>query len=162
MPKTGNAFPIDILIKESSWSSVTPNLENYCADIIVKTYTSLDNPKAGEVSVALINDDEMQLLNAQYRGKDMPTNVLSFPDAGPALMLGDIVIAYETTKTEAHDSGKSLKDHLTHLLIHGFLHLQGYDHKNDTDAAIMEKHEVAILAELNIDNPYKIQDFRHT
>lgn len=159
MPATPSSLPIDVLIKDARWTDVMDDLHDHCANVIATTFNCLENPKAGEVSVAFIDDQEMHSLNAEYRGKDRPTNVLSFPDNGPALVLGDIVMAYETTATEANRDGKSLQHHLTHLLIHGFLHLQGYDHETEADAAIMEKIEVDILKTMKIDNPYKTDDF---
>ena len=109
--------------------------------------------RLGELSIALIDDAHMQGLNTQYRGKDAPTNVLSFPADGP--LLGDIVLSFETIAREAEAKSVSFADHLSHLLIHGFLHLQGYDHQNETDAAEMEALEISALAALGIDNPYE-------
>ena len=108
--------------------------------------------------MALINDSDMQALNKKWRGKDKPTNVLSFPDSGPAPVLGDIVIAFETVHREAEAANKPVQDHFIHLLVHGFLHLTGYDHMNDQDAKIMEALEISILTNFNIDNPYEINE----
>ena len=130
--------------------------ENHCAEVINLSFRLITNPKAGEVSIALIDDVEMTELNSAYRGINAPTNVLSFPDHGPALVLGDIVISYDKVTAEAVRDGKSQKDHLTHLLIHGFLHLQGYEHEIDSDAEQMEALEIKILTQLDIDNPYQI------
>ena len=101
----------------------------------------------------------MRRLNRDYRGKDKPTNVLSFPRRrllagrlGP--LLGDIVLAAETVAREAEDEGLALDDHLTHLIVHGFLHLLGYDHEDEAEAAVMEGLETAILGGLGIADPY--------
>ena len=118
----------------------------------------LETPKLGELSLAFINDAEIQTLNCDYRGKDTPTNVLSFPDNGPAPLLGDIVLAFETIQREAAEKSVSLHHHLSHLIIHGFLHLQGYDHETEAEAIQMEALEIKALAALNIDNPYEIPD----
>jgi probable rRNA maturation factor len=117
------------------------------------------------VSVSLVDDIEMQRLNKQYRNKDKPTDVLSFPliedfsdfsflPEAIEIELGDIVLAYETVEREATEQGKLLQHHITHLLIHGLLHLFGYDHMDKKDAAEMEKLEISILKDLKIKNPY--------
>jgi probable rRNA maturation factor len=110
-----------------------------------------------ELSLALADDATVRTLNRDYRGKDAPTNVLSFeagadtaPD-GP-ILLGDVVLARETCLREA--AGGSVTNHLSHLAIHGVLHLLGYDHEEDADAEEMEALEVKILAEIGIENPY--------
>ncbi len=121
-------------------------------------WAKLDAPKAGELSLALMDDARIQQLNKDFRGKDKPTNVLSFPSGGPAPMLGDIVLALETVRREAQAKNISVEDHTTHLIIHGFLHLQGYDHVAEAEAGVMEALEIAALADLNIDNPYEISE----
>jgi probable rRNA maturation factor len=112
-----------------------------------------------EVSLQLADDEQIQALNALWRGLDKPTNVLSFPAAAPlkidaAPMLGDIVIAFETTAREAAEEGKTLADHAAHLVVHGFLHLLGYDHQIAAEANRMEMLETRILAKLGIADPY--------
>ncbi|WP_223479166.1 rRNA maturation RNase YbeY [Oricola indica] len=113
-----------------------------------------------ELSIVFTDNEAMRALNAQWRGKDKPTNVLSFPafplspGDPPGPMLGDIVIAFETVKSEAELEGKPFDDHLRHLVVHGFLHVLGYDHENDTDAEEMEAAERAILADMGIADPY--------
>ncbi|QQR38918.1 rRNA maturation RNase YbeY [Devosia rhizoryzae] len=113
---------------------------------------------AAEISVLLTDDEEQRELNAQWRGKDSATNVLSFPQIepfGPVMgLLGDITMARETLEREAADLGKSLDDHFTHLMVHGFLHILGYDHLDDAEALQMEGLETQILAGLGIDDPY--------
>ena len=112
-----------------------------------------------EVSLLLCDDAFIRALNARWRGQDKPTNVLSFPaatDPAATPMLGDIAIAFETLAREAEDEGKSLRAHYVHLLVHGALHLVGYDHQSDAEAEVMERLERACLASLGIDDPYRI------
>ena len=123
-----------------------------------------------EIAIRLTDDDEVHDLNRDFRGKDKPTNVLSFPQVQPDLLeglsnsddgeilLGDIVLARETCAREAAEKGVSLADHATHLIVHGTLHLVGYDHMDDASAAAMEALEVKALASLGIANPYADQD----
>jgi len=118
-----------------------------------------------EVAVRLTDNAEIQELNRRYRGIDKPTNILSFAmmnDAddfhppGEPLLLGDLVIARETLLEEARDQGKRFEDHLVHLVVHGLLHLKGYDHEKSMDAALhQETMEIAILSRMGIHNPYE-------
>jgi len=118
-----------------------------------------------EVSIVLADDDFVRALNRDYRGRDEPTNVLSFPASGPddelaapppgaPRLLGDIVVAYETTAGEADRQGKTLGDHLCHLVVHGMLHLLGHDHQTPAGTEAMERLEIETLAGLHIANPY--------
>ena len=113
-----------------------------------------------ELSLLLSDDAAVQELNRAWRGKDKPTNVLSFPAPeqpgvpGPR-HLGDIVLAYETVVREAAEEGKSLHDHVLHLIVHGTLHLLGYDHELEVEAEIMEGLEIEALARLGVANPYR-------
>lgn len=115
---------------------------------------------AVEISILLTDDTRMRALNRDYRGLDRPTNVLSFageahtPHNGAARLIGDVAVALETTEHEARVQGKSLADHLCHLVVHGILHLLGYDHLHDADALVMETAERGILARLRILDPY--------
>ena len=113
---------------------------------------------AAELSILLTNDAEQHELNRQWRGKDSSTNVLSFPQIepfGPVTgILGDITMARETLEREAVDQGTSFPDHFTHLVVHGFLHILGYDHLSDAEALQMEGLETQILASLGIADPY--------
>jgi len=121
-----------------------------------------------EIDLCLSDDAAVRALNRDYRGKDKPTNVLSFPGLEGAVAgllppeaprpLGDIVLAYETCAKEAQDQGKSLGDHVQHLVVHGVLHLLGYDHEEEAEAAEMETLEVRILAGLGIADPYAAGD----
>lgn len=107
----------------------------------------------GDVSVAFSDDETVAALNGQWRGKDKPTNVLSFPTAGGG-DLGDIILALETVETEADAQGKTIAAHAAHLLTHGFLHLLGYDHEQDAEAEDMEAREREIMAALGFADPY--------
>ena len=116
-----------------------------------------------ELAIMLTDDSGIRTLNSNWRGIDRPTNVLSFPALQPTgaampddapRMLGDIAIAYETTRKEADDEQKPFDHHLSHLAVHGFLHLIGYDHEKDADAEAMEALEREILAQLGIPDPY--------
>lgn len=118
-----------------------------------------------ELSIRLGGDDEVHALNHEWRGKDRPTNVLSFPMAeadeldaadlpGPELMLGDIILAHGVCAAEAADKAIPMENHATHLMVHGTLHLLGYDHMDDDTAADMEARETRALARLGIADPY--------
>ena len=120
-----------------------------------------------ELSVRLTGDENVRALNAEWRGKDKPTNVLSFPMlgeddlrgatiAGTELLLGDIILARGVCETEAAEKGVPVEQHATHLIVHGTLHLLGYDHLEDVDAADMEAREVRALERLGIANPYEV------
>jgi probable rRNA maturation factor len=104
----------------------------------------------------LTNDAAIRKLNKQWRKIDKPTNVLSFPAGGATrdALLGDIVIAYETLKRESRDEDKKFVHHLSHLAVHGFLHLMGYDHQNDSEAESMEELERVIMTRLRMPDPY--------
>ena len=119
-----------------------------------------------ELSVRLAGNDEVQALNGQWRGKDKPTNVLSFPlvdeqdlqqanVAGPELLLGDIILAHGVCSSEAAEKGVSVEQHATHLVVHGTLHLLGYDHQGENEAQDMEAREIRALSRLGIANPYE-------
>ncbi len=112
-----------------------------------------------ELGILLSDDEHVKSVNQEWRGIDKPTNVLSFPAVEAAKLarapfLGDIIIAYETVEREAKTEGKAFADHYAHLVVHGFLHLLGFDHIEETDAERMEALEIAILARLDIPDPY--------
>ncbi len=114
-----------------------------------------------ELSVRIVDEEESQSLNKQYRGKDKPTNVLSFSFESPAgielPLMGDLVVCRQVVFDEAKQQSKELLAHWAHMIVHGSLHLLGYDHIKDSDAQIMESKEVAILAELGFNDPYHVE-----
>lgn len=127
-------------------------LTHWCCSALEDKYTE------HALAIRIVDEDEMQNLNGQYRSKDYPTNVLSFPSEIPEELglneLGDIVICASVVEREANEQQKVIRDHWAHLVVHGTLHLQGYDHIEEDDAEHMEQKEIAILAALNINNPY--------
>ncbi len=154
-PSSNSPLALDISVKAPMWDTLPCASEPAWVAAQLAPLLSLENIRSGELSIALTDDAQMQALNHQYRDKNTPTNVLSFPANGP--LLGDIVLSYETITREADEKQVTIKAHLSHLLIHGFLHLQGYDHQTETDALAMEALEIKALAALGIDNPYKLQ-----
>jgi probable rRNA maturation factor len=152
---------IDIAVNAGKWPQVD-QLERLARSAVAAAamVTPLEMPDGAELSLVFTGDEEMRAINAQWRGIDKPTNVLSFPaaDIEPGetaeQMLGDIVFAHETVQREAGLEGKRFEDHLTHLMVHGFLHLFGYDHMEEDDAKVMEGLESRALAELGIADPY--------
>lgn len=143
---------IDIAVQAEGW----PDCAELAARAVAAVAAQLDGPREGELSLVLSDDAQVRVLNRQYRDKDKATNVLSFPQSGA--LLGDIILARETVAREAQDKGAAFEAHLTHLIIHGWLHLQGFDHEADVDAHEMEAIEIAALATLGIDNPYQVSD----
>jgi probable rRNA maturation factor len=151
-----------------SWALALPAAEPLCrrvAETTLSAATALWPLPPGarlELSVVLSDDAELRQLNHTYRGIDRATNVLSFaaldrdsplPASGPVL-LGDVIIAFETCRRESEAERKSLADHLSHLVAHGVLHLLGYDHESDGEALRMEQLERTVLAELAVPDPY--------
>nr|WP_254799240.1 rRNA maturation RNase YbeY [Falsochrobactrum sp. TDYN1] len=150
------------MIEAGSWPDETA-LEGLAKRAVAAAWDNLRlKPSESELSLVFTDDASIQALNAQWRGKDRPTNVLSFPafpvKAGdqPGPMLGDIIIARETVEREALGEGKPLENHLTHLIVHGFLHLLGYDHETEEEAEEMERFEREILHALAIPDPYAV------
>ncbi|OED48952.1 rRNA maturation RNase YbeY [Leisingera sp. S232] len=166
---------LDISIEDSRWQAAgLPALADE-AVTLVTAHFALDCDEC-EISLLACNDVRIAELNAEFREKPQPTNVLSWPaedlsaeeDGGAPLPpeadftgeipLGDIAISFDTCAREAAEAGKSLTDHTYHLIIHGLLHLLGYDHIRDHDAALMEGIEVLLLGKLGIENPYMSED----
>jgi probable rRNA maturation factor len=143
---------IDIVVESPLWRD-EPNADAVLRRAIGEAAEVTGTTAARELAIMLCDDAAMRELNGRWRGRPEPTNVLSFPAARPQ-PLGDIAIAYETTAREAQAEDKPFADHLAHLAIHGFLHLLGYDHQSDAEAAAMERLEVAILARLGVADPY--------
>lgn len=156
---------VDIVSECAAWDAC-PGLEAMIVDAARRAYASVETTAAAGVTVALLSDADVQRLNRQFRGKDRPTNVLSFPattgglapdaDAPPAeeRALGDLALAYETVAAEALEARIPLLHHVAHLVIHGVLHLLGHDHETDADAERMESLETTLLARMGIADPY--------
>jgi len=167
-PGANMRLQTDIDVRAAAWEDVLGDIDALCATTM-GTAWDLAAPNDGlfEVSVVLTDDAEQRALNKTYRGKDTSTNVLSFPawdGTGPAApegvpeTLGDIIIAFETVDKERSAQGVSWHDHFSHLLVHGMLHLCGYDHENTEDADKMEHLEITILGKLGVGNPYMDDD----
>jgi probable rRNA maturation factor len=161
---------VDTVIEDPQWEGILPPLAESAARATLADL-SLD-PAGFGIVVMGCNDARIAALNTEFRGKAVPTNVLSWPSGDRAAdapggmpqlpegqadeteELGDIAISYETCAREAAEQGKSLDDHVTHLIVHAVLHLLGYDHIDDSDAALMEGTEIRVLAKLGVSNPY--------
>ena len=155
---------IEIAVEDERWSQAVPGLDALVAGAVGAALAlGPDSPRdAVEISVLLADDAKVQALNRVWRGKDNPTNVLSFPAAphparpGMPRPLGDVVLAYDTLVRESAAQSKPLEHHLAHLLVHGTLHLLGLDHETgEADAGAMEAVEVEALRGLGIPNPYE-------
>jgi probable rRNA maturation factor len=149
---------IDIQVQSPLWDA-QPLAAQTVRDAIAAAAATLATP-SGEVSIVLTDDASIQKLNRDWRGIDKPTNVLSFPAAksGGAAFLGDIAIAYETLARECADENRVFLHHLAHLTVHGFLHLIGYDHQNDSDAGAMEGLESKIMLSMKMPDPNLAHD----
>lgn len=151
MPRGG--LEVTVQVECSAWRKAWPRLAAGARGVVRAAGLQ---PKlssaAGEVVLVFADDQRLRGLNAQFRAKDRPTNVLSFPD--PAQPLGGIALAFETVSAEAKAQKKSFINHSKHLILHGFLHLLGYDHETPRDARLMEGLEIAILTDMGIPNPY--------
>ncbi len=140
---------IDLIVEAEAWDGFEASLTR------ALQAAAAAEGEGGSVAVLLADDAAIAALNQQFRDKPGPTNVLSFPPAaGEAGFCGDIALAAETIAREAENQGKSFVHHASHLVVHGFLHLLGYDHLEPEDAERMEARERAILAELGIEDPY--------
>lgn len=159
----------EVMLEERRWREVDLAALAERAGQMTLSHLGLD-PAEFEISILACNDARIAALNADFRGKPQPTNVLSWPSAergaaragaepelpqtGADAELGDIAIAFETCTAEAAAGGKQLAEHVSHLIVHAVLHLLGYDHIRDADATLMEAHEIAILGKLGMANPY--------
>ena len=154
---------VDVVVQSPLWKA-----QRGAAALLrraVAAAASMASPAGGELAIVLTDDSTIRSLNRDWRRKDAPTNVLSFPApprvvGGASGLLGDIVIAYETTEREARTEHKPFAHHLVHLAVHGFLHLAGYDHEADDEAEVMERLEAAILARLDVPDPYVARSAR--
>ena len=161
---------VDTVLEDQRWEGILPPLADSAARATLAEL-SLD-PAWFEIVVMGCDDSRIAALNTEFRGKPVATNVLSWPSEDRAAEaaggmplrpegqaddredLGDIAISYETCAREAAEQGKSMDDHVTHLIVHAVLHLLGYDHIDDADAALMEGTEIRVLAKLGVTNPY--------
>ncbi len=162
---------LELTIEDDRWGRLEPLARRAVSAVL--GHAGLD-AELCEVSVLGCDDARIADLNAEFRDKATPTNVLSWPaeDLSPEqagqtpplpepdftgeIVLGDVAISYDTCMHEAQQAGKSLDDHVTHLIVHGVLHLLGYDHIRDPDATLMERVEVEILGKMGIDDPYRV------
>lgn len=163
---------LDLVINHPEWEDIGIDPDDFAQDVVSRTLKMAKLPneminRDMEVCVVLTHDAEIHALNRDFRGMDKPTNVLSFatldsdedvPEDIP-YPLGDVIIAWETMKREALEQDKEFLDHLRHMMVHGTLHLIGYDHMDDAEAAEMEGLEIEILKEMNVENPYAETDF---
>lgn len=163
--------PVEIEISREAgdWpDGIEAPIRQAAEEALAAAFAPEDGP--AELSIVLADDPFVQTLNRDYRGKDAPTNVLSFafgddedePEGDPdaPVLLGDVILSYDTLLREANEQGKPFAHHLAHLVVHGVLHLLGYDHIEDAEADEMEGLETAILARLTIPDPYHMDDAR--
>lgn len=167
MPDNSAEIAIDIAVDSDQWQDIEAfeELAQKTSAIVTRWLEERESIKFPQVpmelSVLLTDDASIKEINSKWRRQDKATNVLSFPtkelDVGdtPLPLLGDVIFAYETILREAEELTKSFEEHLTHLFIHGFLHLLGYDHINDTDAEQMERIETGILLSIGLSDPYE-------
>ena len=169
---------ISFSLESGDWETAAADVERLTDAAARAAFEAAEKPEIlggdtpVEMSLVLADDALVQTLNRDYRDKDKPTNVLSFAllddlddtdedaddvlarEEGMPILIGDVILAFETVQREASEQGKSVGDHLTHLVIHGVLHLLGYDHQSDPDADRMERLETSILARMGIADPY--------
>jgi probable rRNA maturation factor len=165
--RTGPRAPqisLELLVESEGWpgkATLTRLAEKAIAAAVVEAGLSFDGP--AELSLLFADDERLRRLNSTYRNKDMATNVLSFPGPdetppGVPRLIGDIVLGRQTVEREAEAAGLTMTHHLGHLIVHGFLHLCGYDHESGDQAEIMEGLEVRILGRLGIADPYTVPE----
>ena len=143
---------IEVEIDDDAWTKALPE----SAALVERAASLALGDVEGNVVILLADDPHVQQINAQFRERDRPTNVLSFPAPDSARPhLGDLILAYGVCAAEAVEQGKSLSDHLSHLTVHGVLHLLGHDHEMDDEAEAMESEERRLLASLGIADPYR-------
>lgn len=157
---------IDITIESPKWTDQLPAADSLSRHAAEASWRR-ENCGSGdaELSIVLGDDVFVQALNGRFRNKNRSTNVLSFPAGdteipGMPLLLGDVVLAFETVAREAREQNKSLPDHFQHLCVHGILHLLGHDHETDSGATAMEALEIAILSTIGVGNPYAVEPMK--
>lgn len=161
---------IDFAVQDPVWEEIE-HLEDFTKRAIRYSFETSILPreienKDVEISIVFANDALIQVLNREYRNKDKPTNVLTFaaldaeePQDTDTIALGDVILSYETIHKEALEQDKFFRDHLIHMIVHGTLHILGYDHESDDEATTMEALEIRILEHLDIQNPYTEKAF---
>ena len=164
---------IEVAVGNGAWRTTVTDLEAFVREAAIVALRASPDLLDGhpldslvEVGIRLTDDAEQRALNRDYRGQDKPTNVLSFPGVDPGmprepgqpLLLGDVVVALETTVREADEFGRTVEAHLAHLIVHGVLHLLGHDHLDDAEAAAMEALETRVLAGLGYADPYALTE----
>jgi len=168
MPDPEPSFDVVIIRDKPCWKRPIAEWEALIRPAAFEALRQSEWSQSAEISILLTNDAKIQELNKKYRGVNKPTNVLSFPSFEPEeildlkaekklpepIILGDVVLAYETIQKESSSKNKLFDHHLIHLTVHGVLHLLGFDHKKDEDAVEMESLEIKILSSLTIPNPY--------
>jgi probable rRNA maturation factor len=146
---------IDIEVEDEAWTAALPDVEA----VVERAAGAALGAVEGDIVVLLTDDEAVRDINARFRDRDRPTNVLSFPAAESAFPhLGDLTLAYGVCAREAVEQGKTLSDHLSHLVVHGVLHLLGRDHEDDAEAEEMEAEERSILASLGVADPYTLDE----
>lgn len=144
---------VDVVVESGDWVVGLSEAQ----DVVSAAALAALGDRAGEVVVLLGDDGRIRELNAGFRGRDTATNVLSFPaPASAAPHLGDVILAYGACRREADEQKKPFSDHVSHLVVHGVLHLLGFDHEDDAEAEVMEAREREILARLGIGDPYAV------
>ena len=150
------SLKINVIVGDKRWKKVSFDLKNLTmqlANLILMEIDAHHDSSKLELSINLMNDDEIQALNRDFRHKNKPTNVLSFPSE-ELPYIGDIAISYDRILDEAHEYSKDLKNHYAHMKVHAILHLMGYDHEAEDEAEVMEAKERKILAFVGIPDPY--------
>ena len=152
---------VDVIVEDDSWKAIRDKA-SLIEKAVQTAIAEMGEGHPGVVAVLLTGDDVVAALNEKFRGKSGPTNVLSFPSVeGADNHLGDIALAWGVIEREASERGLTLENHLTHLVVHGFFHLQGYDHQTDPEAEEMEDLERKTLARLGIADPYAQDEDLH-
>jgi probable rRNA maturation factor len=148
---------ISVEVEDERWRAALPEVDAMAARAAEAALAAHAEAKGRDVAILLADDEVIRELNARFRCKDVATNVLSFPAAATARpQLGDVALAYGVCAREADAQGKGLADHMCHLVVHGVLHLLGYDHHDDGDAEAMEARERDTLAGLGVADPYRL------
>ncbi len=161
MSEVSAAPLVEVAVSCGAWLDACPDAAALAAAAARAALATSAEAARHVVDVTLTDDGEQRRLNRIYRGKDAPTNVLAFPQAETArsmdapVLLGDVVLAFETVRREAVEQAKPFVDHLRHLVVHGVLHLLGFDHEDAAEAIAMEAQEIKILAGLGVPDPYR-------